>query len=83
MKAFCRKGKRVDFTGQWRDLCESVGFRTLHEHRAWLVEDRGTQGGLYGEDTKYRTERKSFFRRLAEGKGAPRIDWETVWCMER
>jgi hypothetical protein len=20
---------------------------------------------------------------LAESKGSPRIDWETVWCMER
>jgi len=30
-----------------------------------------------------RIERKSFFRRLAEQKGSPRIDWESVLCFER
>lgn len=30
-----------------------------------------------------RTERKSFFRRLAEKKGSPRIDHETVLVMRK
>lgn len=30
-----------------------------------------------------RRERKSFFRRLAEKKGSPRIDWEVVWFMRK
>ena len=80
-KRFVRKGEIVDFPGQWRELCESVGFVTLHEHRAMLVEDRGTQIDLFGNHHTKTVERKSFFRRLAENKGSPRIDWETVHCM--
>lgn len=29
----------------------------------------------------FTTERKSFFRRLAEKKGSPAIDWEDVICV--
>jgi hypothetical protein len=83
VKAFVRKGQRVDFPGQWRQLCAACGFAPWHEHRAWLVEGRGAQWGLDGELNERTVERKSFFRRLAERKGAPRIDWETVLCMRR
>ena len=83
VKDYVRKGKRVPFADHWRQLCEAVGFRTLHCHRAWLVEDNGTQGRTDGGEQRLTRERKSFFRRLAERKGAPRIDWETVWCLER
>jgi len=81
VKSFVRKKKRVDFPGQWRRLCESVGFVTVHQHRAWLVEDRGAQYGLDGALNRRQVERKSFFRRLAERKGSPRIDFEVVLCM--
>jgi len=81
VKAFVRNKQRVDFPAQWRQLCEAVGFVTLHEHRAWLVEERGTQIDLFGNHHTKTVERKSFFRRLAESKGSPRIDWETVYCM--
>ena len=81
-KAFVRNGERVDFPGQWRQLCEAVGFVTLHEHHAMLIEQHGTQLGFF-EDDHLVTERKSFFRRLAESKGSPPIDWETVWCMQK
>lgn len=81
VKSYVRDGQIVDFPGQWRRLCESLGFETLHEHHALLVEEYGTQGGLFGEDTIHRTERKSFFRRLSERKGAPKIDYEVVFCM--
>ena len=83
VKAFVRKGKLVDFPGQWRQLCEAVGFRCLHVHRAWLVEDHGTQRRTDGGETRLTKERKSFFRRLAEKKGSPRIDWEEVQCFDR
>jgi hypothetical protein len=33
---------------------------------------------LFGHEHVTRKERKSFFRRLAEKKGSPRIDWEEV-----
>jgi len=81
VKHFVKNKQRVDFPGQWRQMCEAAGFVTLHEHRAWLVEDRGTQIDLDGNHHNHKVERKSFFRRLAENKGSPRIDWETVYCM--
>jgi hypothetical protein len=82
VKAFVRDKKIVDFPGQWAQLCEAVGFRLLHHHRASLVEHSGTQGG-FREDKEIKVERKSFFRRLAEAKGSPRIDHESVLCFER
>jgi hypothetical protein len=82
VKAFVRDKKVVDFPGQWAQLCEAVGFRLLHHHRGSLVEHSGTQGG-FQEDREIKVERKSFFRRLAEAKGSPRIDHESVLCFER
>jgi tRNA G10 N-methylase Trm11 len=83
VKAYVKKGKRIDFPGQWRELCEAVGFETLHQHRAWVVEGRGTQLDIFGNAHTRQVERKSFFRRLAEAKGSPRIDWEDVICTRR
>jgi hypothetical protein len=81
VKAFVRKGKIVDFPGDWRRLCESVGFKTVCVHHAMLVKETN-HDGLFG-DIKEKKERKSFFRRLAESKGSPAIDYEVVLCMER
>ena len=81
VKGFVKNKTLVDFPGQWRELCESVGFVTLHEHHALLVRDNGTSHLLEGGEIHHQTESKSFFRRLAEKKGSPRIDYETVFCM--
>lgn len=78
VKAFVRNKQIVDFPGQWRQVCESVGFKPVCEHLAMLVKET-TEQTFYGPETK-RKERKSFFRRLAEKKGSPRIDHETVQC---
>jgi len=84
VKSFVRNGAIVDFPDQWRRLCESVGFVTLHEHRAWLVEDRGIQLAMDGNHKRKRTERKSFFRRLHEKKHPETaIDFEVVLCMSK
>jgi hypothetical protein len=83
VKAYVKGGKYIDFPDQWRRLCEAVGFKTMHIHRAWVVEERGTQYDLFGNAITSKVERKSFFRRLAEAKGSPRIDWEEVICMEK
>jgi tRNA1(Val) A37 N6-methylase TrmN6 len=81
LKSFVRKGKIVDFPGQWRTLCESVGFITLHEHRAMLVEETEHDTLFNGKETT-KKERKSFFRRLHEAKSpSTAINWETVLCM--
>jgi len=77
-KSFVRNKKRVDFPGQWLQLCQSCGFEPLEWIRAWLVEDNGTQAAMFGEDKRLVKERKSFFRRLAESKGSPPIDYEVV-----
>jgi len=65
-KSFVRNKKRVDFPGQWRELCEACGFETIEMIRAWLVEDRGAQYTLTGELDERTIERKSFFRRKYE-----------------
>ena len=80
-KDFVRKGTRVPFGDQWQALCEAQGFRLVCRHRAMLVTHHGEQDGLFGEPTKVSTSRKSFFRRLAEAKGSPAIDWEDVLCL--
>lgn len=82
VKAFVRDKKIVDFPAQWAQLCEAVGFKLLHDHHALLTEHYGTQGGFDGDKT-LRVERKSFFRRLAESKGSPRIDYENVLCFRK
>mgnify|MGYP001575076554 CR=1 FL=1 len=80
LKAYVKNKKIIDFPGQWQAMCEAAGFTTLHVHRAWLVEDRGTQIDLWGNEHTKIIEKKSFFRRLAEKHGSPRIDFETALC---
>jgi len=78
-KDYVRHKRRVEFCRQWQQLCEHTGFETVLVARAWVIENNGTQLGFMEEDNKrYITERKSFFRRLAERKGSPRIDFEEV-----
>ena len=83
VKDYISKGKRVPFCDQWRQLCESHGLVLIEEIHASLVEEHGTQEGLFGEAETLTTERKSFFRRLAERKGSPRIDHETVLILRK
>ena len=82
VKDFVWNKQRVDFTGDWLRLCEAVGFRLACRHQAMLVKTWEEPTLFEGTVTKSR-ERKSFFRRLAEKKGSPRIDWETVLCLVR
>lgn len=83
VKDFIRNKERVEFSQQWAALNEACGFEWLHEHRCWVVEDRGTQLGFF-EDEDRIVERKSFFRRLYESKYPDnRIDWESVLCMRK
>lgn len=82
VKAFVRDKKLVDFPGDWRKLCEYCGFETLTEVRALLVKEV-KETNLFGEELVETTERKSFFRRLAEKKGSPKIDFEVIWIMRK
>jgi DNA modification methylase len=83
VKAYVRDSQLVDFPHQWQALCEAAGFVTVHEHHALLTTHHGTQADLFGADKEHTTKRVSFFRRLAEAKGSPVIDWETVLCMRK
>ena len=78
-KDFVKDKQRVLFCDQWRQVCEAAGFVTIHEHHALLVHS--TEHDFDGNEKRW--ESKSFFRRLAENKGSPRIDFETVYCMEK
>lgn len=79
VKKYVKNKELVPFDDQWRQLCEAVGFITLHEHRALLVHAKSykLEGG------EHIHESKSFFRRVIEKKGSPRVDFEVVWCMEK
>lgn len=80
-KRFVRDGKIVEFSQQWAGMCQSLGFEMIHWHRAWLVEERGTQFTLEGEVKRSTKARKSFFRRLYENSHPENsIDWEDVLC---
>jgi hypothetical protein len=82
VKSFVRKGKIVDFPGDWQKLCESQGFKTVCIHHAMLVKEQN-HDGLFGDTITEKKERKSFFRRLAESKGSPAINYEVVLCMQK
>jgi hypothetical protein len=61
---FVRRGKRVEFGRQWLALCEACGFIPDTWAIAWKTEHHGIQRGIFG-DVEKRTDRVSFFRRLA------------------
>jgi len=82
-KDFVRKGQRVPFSDQWEALCAAVGFVPVERIHALLVADHGEQLDIFGGATARRKERKSFFRRLAEKNGSPRIDHEDVIIMRK
>jgi hypothetical protein len=77
VKAYVKGGKIVDLPGDTVKLLESLGFHVFERTRAHLVKVE-EHPGLFGDVVTKTTERKSFFKRLAEGKGSPRVDWEEV-----
>jgi len=76
IKDYVKAKKRIPLSDQTLELLIHLGFQPVERVKAMLVKEHST-GGLFGEITT-KTERKSFFRRLAEAKGSPRIDWEDV-----
>lgn len=84
VKGYVKNKKLVDFPAQWRQLCEACGFEYVEEAHASLVKVEHIGNDLFsGEAVHRRTERKSFFRRLAERKGSPHIDFETVLFLRK
>jgi len=81
-KRFVRKGAIVEFSDDWLRLCESVGFRFVCRHRAMLTTTT-VEPSVFGGTVTKTKKRVSFFRRLAEKKGSPPIDFEDVICVRR
>lgn len=76
VKDYVKNKARVPLCDQTMRLLQHIGFEPIVRIRAMLVKET-KHAGLFGEHVD-RKERKSFFRRLAEKKGSPRIDWEEV-----
>ena len=82
IKDYVKGGKRVPLCDDTWTLLQACGFEPIERCRAMLVKEQ-RHNGLFGEVVE-RKERKSFFRRLAEKKGSPPIDWEEVlWVRKR
>lgn len=81
VKNYVKGGKIVPLCHNTWTLLQHVGFEPLERVRAMLVKEQ-THDGLFEPVTK-KTERKSFFRRLAEKKGSPPIDWEEVLFLRK
>lgn len=80
LKDYVSKGQRVPLCDQTCRLLESCGFDVFERSRCWLVKET-REPSLFGGEHVTTKQRKSFFRRLAEKNGSPRIDWEeVVWC---
>lgn len=83
-KDFVRNKARVPFSADWVRLCESQGFRLVEWIHASLVKTSEAQLDLFGGEHYVKvTKKASFFRRLAEAKGSPKIDWEDVLVVEK
>lgn len=79
VKDYVKNKARVPLCDDTVKLLESIGFHVFERTRAWVVTET-REPGLFGDVVKKKS-RKSFFRRLAEAKGSPAIDWEEViWC---
>ena len=80
LKDYVKNKKRVPLCDDTCTLLTSVGFHVFERTRAWVVQET-REPSLFGGEVVKTKSRKSFFRRLAESKGSPAIDWEEViWC---
>jgi hypothetical protein len=77
LKSYVKAGKIVPLPEQTWELLQHVGFEPIERVRAMLVKE-DSHPGLFDGPVVKKTERKSFFRRLAERKGSPPIDFEEV-----
>jgi hypothetical protein len=84
VKDYISGGKRVPLCDDTCTLLAHLGFDVFERTRAMLVK-RDEHPGLFdeGEAVVKEVSRKSFFRRLAEKKGSPRIDHEEVLWAKR
>lgn len=77
VKDYVAKKQRVRLCDDTCRLLEHVGFVVVERIKAMLVSE-SVHSDLFAGETTVKKERKSFFRRLAEKKGSPKIDFEEV-----
>lgn len=77
VKDYVRKKQRVPLCDNTVKLLENVGFVVEYRVRAWTLTET-VHHDLFAGEVVNKKERKSFFRRLQEQKGSPRIDWEEI-----
>lgn len=77
VKDYVKKKQVVPLSDDTARLLEHCGFTVIERIHAMLVADTKHPDLFLGETTTTR-QRKSFFRRLAEKKGSPKIDFEEV-----
>lgn len=77
VKDYVKGGKRVPLCDDTLKLLVALGFEPLERVHAMLVKETVENTLFEGEVVKTKS-RKSFFRRLCEAKGSPKIDWEEV-----
>ena len=77
VKDYVKHGEIVPLCATTARLMEASGFVLVERIRAMLVKEERALN-LDGTVETTKTERKGFFRRLAEKKGAPAINWEEV-----
>ena len=82
VKDYVRDKHRVSLCDQTARLLTHLGFDVFLCCRAMLVEVTEARN-LFGEVVRTEKKKVSFFRRLAEKKGSPRIDWEEVLFCRR
>jgi DNA modification methylase len=82
VKMYVKAGKLVDLPGDTWRLLQHVGFEPVERIRAMLVSETQSTDLFEGKTVKVKA-RKSFFRRLAESKGSPAIDFEEVLVLKK
>jgi DNA modification methylase len=83
VKDYVKDKQRVPLCDQTLRLLVHLGFEPVVRVHAMLVKETRSDCLFGGPEHVKRTERKSFFRRLAEKKGSPRIDWEEVLVVRK
>jgi len=82
LKSYIKNKRKVPLPMQTLKLLIHLGFEPIERIKAMLIKETVNQG-LFGEDIISKKERKSFFRRLAEQKGSPRIDFEEILVVRK
>lgn len=77
VKDFVKDKKRVCLCDDTMRLLLHIGFTEMERVAAMLVHESSHEDMFVGTVTTSKS-RKSFWRRLSEGKGSPKIDYEEV-----